>query len=132
MSNWSHVSAIIRIDDFRLDESVPDFEKLFGKTMTFEDLLETDDFSEEDYLPMGSEGSLRMSVHVNEDMSCIASYDVSIFGDLRDHDDPDELIEWFKGICRLAEDNFVGVRGACIAVENEINGLRTWAAGMED
>lgn len=127
MSNWSHVSAIIRIDDFRLDESVPDFEKLFGKTMTYEDLLETDDFSKDDYLPIGSEGSLRMSVHVNKDISSIAAYDVSIFGDLRDHNDPDELIEWFKGICRLVEDNFVGVRGACIAVENEINGLRTWA-----
>ncbi len=130
MSNWSHVAAVIIIDDFRLDKSVPDFEKLFGKTMTYEDLLETDDFSKEDYLPMGSEGSLRMSVHANEDVSSMAEYEVSIFGDLRDHNDPDELIEWFKGICRLAEHNFVGVRSACISVENEINGLRTWA--MED
>lgn len=125
MSNWTHVAGIIRIDDFRMDDKIPDFEKIFGKTVRFKDT----NFPEEETLPMGSEGSLEMSVHVNPDKSCLSAYTVSLFGDLRDHDSPEEIIDWFKEKCKLADEMFCGVRNACIVVENEWNGTATWFSG---
>ena len=135
MSNWTHVAGVIRIDDLRLDNIKPDFEKVFGKTLRFEDdWPEYDEFKKEEYLPIGSEGSLEMSVYVNEDIHCMAAYVVTIFGDLRDHDDPDEIINWFKEKYDFinSSDEFIGgVRNACIVAENEWNGIRTWTAGVK-
>lgn len=127
MSNWSHVAAVIRIDDFRMNDSVPDFEKLFGKTMTWDDMLGCgEEYDEKEYLPMGSEGSLEMSVWVNNDIHKIAAYTVTIFGDLRDSDSAEEIISWFKDKCELIDKDFLGVRNACIVVNNEWNGTVEW------
>ena len=104
MSQWLQVAAIARIDDFRENpistkEATDMFEKIFGK----ECLWGHGDFNDafdhpENYLPMGSEGSLKMSVWVNPSTDYIDSYTVSIFGSLRDRDetDADSIIEWFK------------------------------------
>ena len=70
---------------------------------------------------MGSEGSLQKSVWEDPDRSSVAAYTVSIFGDLRDHDSCDEIIDWFKEKC----ENLM-VRNAVITVNNERNGTKTW------
>lgn len=129
MSNWSHVAAIIRIDDMQFfNQEVPNFEEIMGKTMDYEDLPCYDyEYREEDFLPMGSEGSLKMTVWVNPDKSHISSYTISIFGDLRDHDSTSKIIDWFKGKCKLIDEKFMGIRNACITVRNEWYGTETWA-----
>lgn len=134
MSNWTHVAAIARIDAIRWthDDSL-DIEKLFGKECRFESSSEVwreVDEHPERFLPMGSEGSLRMSVWANPDLSNMAAYTVSIFGDLRDHDDGQVIIEWFKS--KLSELDYIPVRQATITVMNELNGTYNWTYIAEE
>ncbi len=134
MSNWTHVAGIIRIDFIRLKESFEDeylnaLHDIFGKEVTFESSSELWDEAYEHperFLPLGSEGSLEMDVWVNPNKSSIAALTVSIFGDLRDHDSPDEIVEWFKDKC---ENSDIMIRNAVITVRNEYNGTRTWTYG---
>lgn len=126
MSNWTHVAGIIRMNSFRFDELYNEdyFDKLIGKECLFDAPLNVWDDAEEnpdDYLPMGSEGSLQKSVWIDPDPSNIAAYTISIFGDLRNHDDIDEIIDWFKKICSK-----IWVRQAIITVLNERNGEKNW------
>lgn len=120
MSCWTHVAAIVRVDGFRIfdDDIGPDWDAIFGKECLFlasrenwEDAMEHPD----KYLPMGSEGSLRKTVWVNPDRGHAAAYTVSIFGDLRDYDSPEAIIEWFKEIINSVA---IDVRQACITVTN--------------
>jgi hypothetical protein len=130
MSNWTHVAGIVRVDGLRLNGEVKDFESIFGKEVEWESpggLWDKAWEHPEHFLPMGSEGSLKMTVWVNPEDHCLASYTVSIFGDLRDHDDPDEIINWFKEKCKS-----LFVRNACITVENEWNGVRDWVYHWKD
>ena len=132
MSNWTHVAGIIRIDAFRFNDYDPDFDRLIGKECLWESPKNVWDDAENNpdkYLPMGSEGSLQKSVWFNPDANCLASYTVSIFGDLRDHDSTKEIIDWFKKICKK-----VWVRNAVITVTNERYGTETWdyIAYLED
>ncbi len=137
MSNWTHVAGIIRIDDSlesivmgKPDTAVGD---LFGKEWHFHSPLEILRDSAEnpqDYLPAGSEGSLYKSVWENPNKSHMDRYAVSVFGDLRDHDDPQEIIDWFKGICEKLELE-CRVRNATIVADNERNGQRSWSYGGE-
>ena len=80
------------------------------------------------YLPMGSDGSLQESIWINPDKHSMDSYTISIFGDLRDHDNVKEIIDWFKEKCKK-----LWVRNAVITVENEYYGTETcvWT-GEED
>lgn len=122
MSNWTHVAAIVRVDSFRIFSSDKlDFSKVFGKELNYDDMIDRVYYNEDEFLPIGSEGSLQMSVWTNPNTSSVAAYTVSIFGDLRDHNDPDAVIEWFKEKCQL-----LMIRQATIVVENEQNGHRTW------
>lgn len=131
MSNWTHVAGIIRIDSVRFKEETVEeatrmFENYFGKELHYhseDELWYEADEHPENFLPFGSEGSLTMSVWVNPNLDSITSYTVSIFGDLRDHDDPDAIIEWFKGKCKS---EYIYVRNACITVENDLHGSRVW------
>ena len=126
MSNWTHVAGIIRIDDLRLGDTIPDFDDLIGKELHYEDTIaKWDDahYYPEKYLPLGSEGSLMKSVWINPDEDMAAAYTVSIFGDLRDHDNAQEIIDWFKKICG----RFASIRNAVIVAENEINGQISWS-----
>lgn len=133
MSNWTHVSGIIRVDSFRLDPLEPDFwEKTIGKECRWDSpkevWYEASDHGER-FMPMGSEGSLHMEVWENPDESHVDAYTVSIFGDLRDHDDgPYEakVIEWFHKACDRIEEVFC-VRNAVIEVCNDWNGAATWS-----
>ena len=125
MSNWTHVAAIFRVDNLgSLCEQEPlDFDKIFGKECLYhssQDLWDEAEKHPEEFLPMGSEGSLHKSVWKNPDLSCMASYTISVFGDLRDHDSPDEIIEWFNKTCEK-----LWIRQAVVTVDNEWYGSRT-------
>mgnify|MGYP006943185963 CR=1 FL=1 len=131
MSNWSHVAAIARVDHLAfLGTPELDFEEIFGKEIHYEsdeELWEEATEYPERFLPMGSEGSLRMSVWINTNPRALARYTVSIFGDLRSHDDPDGIIEWFK-------DKLEGlsIRQAFITVHNERFGYASWTYEDDD
>ncbi len=95
MSFWTHVAAIARVDSF----GKMDFEKEFGKEVRFDSDIEVWHDAEdhpEKYLPLGSEGSLKMSVWETDEENILARYTVSIFGDLRDYYDYQSIINWFK------------------------------------
>ena len=115
MSNWTHVAGIIRIDDFGrcLGRKPLDFIELIGKEVSEDDWEDTES-NPDKYLPFGSEGSLHMTVWENPSKSSLWGYTISIFGDLRDHDNPEEIVEWFKKICAK-----FCVRDATITVNNE-------------
>ena len=134
MSNRTHVAGVIRIDDIRIGNTTPDFDKIIGKECLYEsadEAWEDADKHPQDYLPMGSEGSLEKSVWINPDRSCIAAYTVSIFGDLRDHDDPNAIIRWFKDKIRELCEGFM-IRQATITVYNECNGTENWTFDYEE
>ena len=125
MSNWTHVAGIIRVDCLRFDgRHKVDIDEILGKECLWESPIEVWKDAEanpDKYLPMGSEGSLQKSVWVNPNKSCLASYTISIFGDLRDHHSASDIIEWFKEKCKL-----FWVRNAVITVENEYYGTETY------
>lgn len=131
MSNWTHVAGVIRVDYIKWDDEDTelDFDKLIGKECLWGsdyEVFEDANKHPELYLPMGSEGSLQKSVWINPNDSCTARYTVSIFGDLRDHDSCDEIIEWFKNKCK-----WIGrrVRQATITVNNEHYGTKSYTHG---
>lgn len=131
MSNWTHVAGIIRIDSIRFnelnkEEEMKKFDKLIGKELhfknsSFEEWEHANNHPEE-YLPLGSEGSLKRSVWVNPQKSCMAAYTISIFGDLRDHNNPNDIIEWFKDVLKRCG----MIRQAIITVENERYGTKNF------
>ena len=131
MSNWTHVAGIIRVDDFRFGNDITkDFDKIIGKECLWGSPTEVWDDAENNpdkYLPMGSEGSLQKSIWINPDKDCMDSYTISIFGDLRDHDNVKEIIDWFKEKCKK-----LWVRNAVITVENEWYGTETYTYVYEE
>ena len=132
MSNWTHVAGIIRVNAFRFDDNITkDFDKIIGKECLWDSPTEVWDDADDNpdkYLPMGSEGSLQKSIWINPDKHSMDSYTISIFGDLRDHDNVKEIIDWFKEKCKQ-----LWVRNAVITVENEYYGTETYTwTGEED
>lgn len=118
MSVWTHVAGIIRVDDIRMEDNLPDFDKLIGKECLFESPNEIwDDCikNPNDYMPCGSEGTLQKSVWINPEKSDMAAYTISIFGDLRDYEEPQPIIDWFIKVC----DRCGWIRQATITVETE-------------
>ena len=101
MSQWTHVAAIFRLNSIG-KISDEDIYKVFGKEITWNDLYDYDELDGTKTLPMGSEGTLEMSIWHNPDKSCMASTTVSVFGDLRDYggNDIDKLKEWFNDCCK--------------------------------
>lgn len=134
MSNWTHVAGVIRIDSFRFDDGTPDFDKLIGKEMPWEGWRTIGEkewnkafkSNQLTYLPMGSEGSIQKTVWINPDEHCLAAFTITLFGDLRDHNNPDDVIKWFKKIINRLEKNHLGIRQAMITVENENNGTKSY------
>lgn len=126
MSNWTHVAGIIRVDSLRFDPLESNYwEKTIGKECLYDspETVWEDAYRHPDrYLPMGSEGSLRMVVWENPDKSNTDAYTVSIFGDLRDHDDTEWIISWFKKKCEM-----LSVRNAVIEVCNDWFGTMIWS-----
>ena len=128
MSIWTHVAGVIRIDDFRLKGHIPDFDELIGIECRWNDSFSVWDEQEahpEKFLPMGSEGSLQKTIWINPNTSSLAAYTVTIFGDLRDYEDPDKIIEWFKNKCKTIENIYI-IRQATITAETEYIKTVNW------
>ena len=126
MSNWTHVAGIVRVDSIRCIMPEPNWKKIFGKELHYEDDIEIWKDAEnnpDDYLPMGSEGSLEMTIWENPSINDCFSYVVSIFGDLRDHDSSEEIIKWFED---KVKNNGLIIRQAVITVENEVKEILSW------
>ena len=129
MSVWTRVCGVIRIDTFEHDLN---FEDIFGResnytldqwinepekvNTAFKDYEEHPDR----YLPMGSEGSLHMSVWENPDRGDANCYTVSIFGDLRDWDDPEIIMAWFQSKLIDLKELGVGIPNAMIEADNGV------------
>lgn len=122
MSVWTHIAGVIRIDDLRLEEHpheeiVEKIDSVIGKECLWsspKEIWEDAVANPTKYMPMGSEGSLQKSIWINPDPSCAAAYVVSIWGDLRDFDNVEEIKEWFNSICGK-----MWVRNAVITIECE-------------
>lgn len=96
MSQWTHVAGIVRIDDLPFLKPV-DYKDYFGKQCLWDDDCWEDARNHpEEYLPMGGEGTLRSQLWANPDKCAMAAYTLMVFGDLRDYDTPQEIIDWFK------------------------------------
>ena len=91
MSTWTHVNSAIRFDSLRMIQKKPDL----GISVSFED---SGDAWDRCNIPCGSEGSLTIDMWESPDESSMAAYNASIFGDLRDYDDDDEIISYFNRI----------------------------------
>lgn len=122
MSNWVHVNGVFRIDSIRSID--PEFkpEEIFGKQCLFKDSEEVwNDFSDnpDDFLPAGSEGTCEMSVWEDPDPCSIAAYTVSIFGDLRDCNSTNNILQYFIKVCRKINKNYM-IRQAVITAESEV------------
>lgn len=109
MSNWTHVLGIIRAVTFGTEV---DFDEIIGYEWHRGDGF----IPGMKWMPDGSEGSLCKTVDGGI---------ISIFGDLRDHEDPQEIIDWFNGVCESL-DKDCWVRQAVITVANEQNGTLDW------
>ena len=133
MSNWTHVAGVIRINGFNIDGDTLDeyIEKYKSPEERIKECIYDtigrhvgfgvdEDNIPEPHLPMGSEGSLDISIHV-QPLDVLEIAVVTIFGDLRDHHSTSDIIEWFKEKCKL-----LWVRNAVITVENEWCGTETY------
>lgn len=131
MSNWTHVAGIVRLDCFRQGGNPdPDFDAWFGKEIDQPDWGECEwmDFENhpELYMPSGSEGWLQKHIWINPDKGHFAAFTVSVFGDLRDHDDPQAIVDWFKKKCEDSKRYMCFIRDAIIVADNERFGQCTW------
>jgi len=129
MSNWSHVAAVIKIDNLRFNPNVkPNFDELIGKEVNPDDDAEiwNDARKHPDkYLPMSNGGSLKKSIYEDSDINRKAAYTIRIFGVLRNHDDPDEIIKWFKNKMKIWKKKFK-IRQMTVTVHDEQNGTRNY------
>ena len=118
MSVWTHVAGVIRVDDIRFDNNLPNFDKLIGKECLFtspSEIWKDYDENPNDYMPCGSEGTLQKSVWINPNKSDMAAYTISVFGDLRDYEESQPIIDWFIKFC----DRLEWIRRAVITVNTE-------------
>ena len=104
MSRWTHVAAIFRLDSMGTidDEKI---REIFGKEIKYDEIYEYYESDSDKLiktLPMGSEGTLIMSIWHNPNKNSLASTTVSVFGDLRDYggDDVEEIKKWFIDCCK--------------------------------
>ena len=87
MSQWTHVAAILRIDCLRglgLPGPVGQHPVEYMK----------------EALPDGSEGPLHWQVWEDPMVEALAAYTVSVWGDLRDYKDRQEILDYFQQVCQ--------------------------------
>lgn len=109
MSTWTHVCGVIRFDGLSIlgESHEPDC----GNTCSFEDDSEAWDKCN---VPCGSEGSIQISKWTNPCSSSMARWTYSIFGDLRDYENDQEIIDYFN---RIVDGKYV--RQGCYSFEVE-------------
>lgn len=113
MSTWTHVVGAVRFD------GIPGMGPLH-KLQTIEEIVigvkkVTDegvvDHNWRNPLPMGSEGPIQYKIH--EYGKGLPWIIITIWGDLRDYDDVDEIDKWFMELCGawpLIRDGVLSIR----------------------
>lgn len=114
MSTWTHVIGSIRFDGLPGMTPDPDC----GTQCTFEDDEEQWDKCN---IPCGSEGSLIVSSWRDPSGQGLARDTVTIFGDLRDYEDEQAIIDYFHRIV-----SGMMVRQACFSFFVEGKETRTF------
>ena len=105
MSQWTYVNAIFRLEGHFKKISNEELVDIFGKSVDAYDVdkLEYNEDWElknkEKYLPVGTEGSLKMKIWRESNLTSMSATTVSIFGDLRDFYNLKEIEEWFNRCC---------------------------------
>jgi len=131
MSLWTHVTGVIRIDGipkFNDKYTTKELSSFIGKSWPFNDLIDYYKLCRESNLPYtnpldnctlpyGSEGSVDYIIHeYNTGMPWVV---VTFWGDLRDYDSPEEVIDWAKKLLDKLESFDYYVRQFCFTVSNE-------------
>lgn len=100
MSTWTHVAGCIRIDD--LSTTREEHKKKAAEIIrtAFKNM------------PCGSEGPLNVRIYINPHIFCFAAFVLTIYGDLRDYDNIEEIENWFNSVCS----QFI-IRQAVITIE---------------
>ena len=139
MSQWTHAVGCIRVDGSpqAFGSRIEAVREVLGKVVTFDDLCKQE--GPEDAilttLPMGSEGSMRY--HIIEYDKGLCWLSIPVWGDLRNFDDADAIIKWFKGVCeKLCTPNrangLIVVRDAVIRVVTEGSDPVVFSWGVGD
>jgi len=125
MSQWTHVAGVVRVDGMGMvlgmtpiDEEQA-IEKVMGKTVSYDSPKEEWDKCT---VPCGSEGSLQYKVDIHGTRSSLYRGTVTIWGDLRDYDNVNELVSWFKkviGSFNISKDFPFGIRDAVMSIDVE-------------
>jgi hypothetical protein len=120
MSIWTHVVGAIRIDAmaFRCRPSVKDIEKILGSALIKGQ-------GEKPRLPLGSEGSLAYSIHVYNKEANMPWAVLTVWGDLRDYDNTQEIRKWWR--TTLCDLNTRNAYAPLYTVRDAI--LRVWVEG---
>jgi len=125
MSVWTHVSGIIRVDGmgFVTGHSPTDerkeLERILGITVKFDS---PPDGWDRCSIPYGSEGSIQYKVDIHGGDHSLYRGAGTIWGDLRNYDNVNEVGEWFKDVIDQIEKDseyLFGIRDAVMAVEVE-------------
>lgn len=142
MSQWTHVAGVIRIDGMpslvglNQEQERAEIQRMIGNTCgSYDDASKWDACN----VPCGSEGSLQYgySFYGHDEVvsgflasSSLSRGAITIWGDLRDYDDENEIIEWFKGIMAKFQPkhpenkgNF-GIRDALLSIRVEGRGKK--------
>lgn len=124
MSQWTHVAGAIRFDAIRLD-GLPEKTPNLGSMCSYDDPPEVWDKCT---VPKGSEGSLQWKLEADPDESNMAAYVVTIWGDLRDYDSSDKIIEWIQN--HTAKQQMV--RQGVIEIRVEGKPIEVWVCANYD
>lgn len=120
MSQWTHVTGCIRIDalDMIIGGDVEqELRNGFGKPVSFGGGKEAWDACT---VPCGSEGSVQYEIVKTRKNNSLSWGLVYIHGDLRDYDNPHEILKWLQRACR---GTFI-VRGCAVKVA--VEGVSSW------
>lgn len=123
MSQWTHISGMIRFDTMQVMLGISDKELIqrvrsrMGNTVDFADSEKKWDACN---VPKGSEGSVQYEVFLTNESNHLARVVVAIWGDLRDFEDVDAVEAWVKkvGVSDIKRDG-LGVRSGIVYVQPE-------------
>jgi hypothetical protein len=125
MSQWTHVCGSIRYDAIRLDRSTADYcikeiNKLLGTPWNYDD-FEKEGFVKPNDIPSGSEGSIQYKIYENPELNHITSFNINIWGDLRDFTDLNEIKTWVNRIVNIPVNHtsLLGVRSMALIAYTE-------------
>jgi hypothetical protein len=114
MSRWTHVAGVIRVDSIPGVIPDPEFSKIF-KTFNYHN---AETMRNSCNVPYGSEGSLQVSVYTNPATVGVPRFIVTIWGDLRDFGDDNDMVlmkKWWKKTLK----QFPMIRQAVLKVDDE-------------